>query len=59
MLTLLDLLPLPINEITSLDVKKKEKLVQKIHEEARQHILKQISKILPMQTKDESKSYFN
>lgn len=39
-LTPLDLLPLPVNKITSLDGKKKAEKVKKIHEEARQHILK-------------------
>ncbi|XP_012857029.1 PREDICTED: uncharacterized protein LOC105976300 [Erythranthe guttata] len=35
-----DLLPLPINEISSLDGKRKAELVKKIHEEAREHIVK-------------------
>jgi hypothetical protein len=39
-LTPLDLIPLPVNEISSLDGKKKADMVKKIHEEARQNILK-------------------
>ncbi|OWM75173.1 hypothetical protein CDL15_Pgr010266 [Punica granatum] len=38
-LTPLDLTPLPIGEIVSLDGKRKAELVKKIHEEARNHIL--------------------
>ncbi|PKI72277.1 hypothetical protein CRG98_007351, partial [Punica granatum] len=36
----LDLIPLPMSEISSLDGKKKADTVKKIHEEARQYILK-------------------
>ena len=39
-LTPLDLLPLPINERTSLDGQKKVEMVKKLHESARQHIEK-------------------
>ncbi|KAF7835592.1 putative gag-pol polyprotein [Senna tora] len=38
-LTPLDLVPLPVNEIASLDGKRKAELVRKIHEEARLHVL--------------------
>ncbi|KAF7832765.1 hypothetical protein G2W53_015098 [Senna tora] len=38
-LTPLDLMPLPVNEIASLDGKRKAELVRKIHEEARLHVL--------------------
>ncbi|KAF7832500.1 hypothetical protein G2W53_014833 [Senna tora] len=38
-LTPLDLMPLPVNEIASLDGKRKPELVRKIHEEARLHVL--------------------
>jgi hypothetical protein len=37
-LTLLDLLPLPVNEKTSLDGQKKAEMVKKLHESVRQHI---------------------
>lgn len=43
-LTPLDLIPLPVKEISSLDGKKKAELVKKIHEEARLHIQKQNEK---------------
>ena len=39
-LTPLDLLPLPINEMTSLDGQKKAEMVKKLHESVRQHIEK-------------------
>uniref|UniRef100_A0A2N9I8K8 Reverse transcriptase n=1 Tax=Fagus sylvatica TaxID=28930 RepID=A0A2N9I8K8_FAGSY len=39
-LTLLDLLPLPVNERTSLDGQKKAEMVKKLHESVRQHIEK-------------------
>jgi hypothetical protein len=39
-LTPLDLLPLPVNERTSLDGQKKAKMVKKLHESVRQHIEK-------------------
>ena len=39
-LTLLDLLPLPINEMTSLDGQKKAEIVKKPHESLQQHIEK-------------------
>ena len=39
-LTPLDLLPLPINEMTSLDGQKKAKMVKKLHESVRKHIEK-------------------
>jgi hypothetical protein len=39
-LTPLDLLPLPVNERTSLDGQKKAELVKKLHESVRQHIEK-------------------
>ena len=39
-LTVLDLMPLPLNEVTSLDGQKKAELVKTIHEKARQHIEK-------------------
>ncbi|KAF7821202.1 Transposon Ty3-I Gag-Pol polyprotein [Senna tora] len=47
-LTPLDLVPLPVNEIASLDGKRKAELVRKIHEEARLHVLeknKQVAKL--------------
>ena len=40
LLTVLDLMPLPLNEVTSLDGQKKVELVKTIHEKARQHIEK-------------------
>ena len=39
-LTPLDLLPLAVNEMTSLDSQKKAKMVKKLHESVRQHIEK-------------------
>ena len=39
-LTPLDLLPLPINEMTSLDGEKKTEMVKKLHESVRKHIEK-------------------
>ena len=39
-LTPLELLPLPVNERTSLDGQKKAKMVKKLHESVRQHIEK-------------------
>jgi hypothetical protein len=39
-LTPLDLLPLPVNERTSLDGQKKSEMVKKLHESVRQHIEK-------------------
>ena len=39
-LTPLDLLPLPANEITSLDGQKKAEMVKKLHESVWQHIEK-------------------
>ena len=39
-LTPLDLLPLPVNEMTSLDGEKKAEMVKKLHESVRQHIEK-------------------
>jgi hypothetical protein len=39
-LTPLDLIPLPVHEISSLDGKRKAELVKNIHEQARQHIEK-------------------
>ena len=39
-LTPLDLLPLPINEMTSLDGEKKVEMVKKLHESVRKHIQK-------------------
>ena len=39
-LTPLDLLPLPVNEKTSLDGQKKVEMVKKLHESIRQHIEK-------------------
>ena len=39
-LTPLDLLPLPINEMTRLDGQKKAEMVKKLHESVRQHIEK-------------------
>ena len=43
-LTPLDLLPLPVNEMTSLDGQKKAKMVKKLHESVRQHIEKKNEK---------------
>ena len=40
LLTPLDLLPLPVNEMTSLDGQKKAEMVKKLHESVRQHIKK-------------------
>ena len=37
-LTPLDLLPLPVNEVTSLDGQKKADMVKKLHESVQQHI---------------------
>ena len=39
-LTPLDLLPLPVNEMTSLDGEKKAEMVKKLHESVRKHIEK-------------------
>ena len=39
-LTSLDLLPLPVNERTSLDGQKKAEILKKLHESIRQHIEK-------------------
>ena len=39
-LTPLDLLPLPVNKMTSLDGQKKAEMVKKLHESVRQHIEK-------------------
>ena len=39
-LTPLDLLPLPINEMTSLDGQKNAEMVKKLHESVRKHIEK-------------------
>ena len=39
-LTPLDLLPLPVNEMTSLDGQKKAEMVKKLHENVQQHIEK-------------------
>ena len=39
-LTPLDLLPLQVNEMTSLDGQKKVKMVKKLHENVQQHIEK-------------------
>ena len=39
-LTSLDLLPLPVNEMTSLDGQKKVEMVKKLHESVQQHIEK-------------------
>ena len=39
-LTPLDLLPLPVNKMTSLDDQKKAEMVKKLHESVRQHIEK-------------------
>uniref|UniRef100_A0A7N2MS55 Reverse transcriptase n=1 Tax=Quercus lobata TaxID=97700 RepID=A0A7N2MS55_QUELO len=39
-LTPLDLLPLPVNEMTSLDGQKKAEMLKKLHESVRQHIEK-------------------
>ena len=39
-LTPLDLLPLPVNEMTSLDGKKKAEMVKKLHESVQKHIEK-------------------
>ena len=39
-LTLLDLLLLPVNEMTSLDGEKKAEMVKKLHESVRKHIEK-------------------
>ena len=39
-LTLLNLLPLPVNEMTSLDGQKKPEMVKKLHESIQQHIKK-------------------
>ena len=39
-LTPLDLIPLPLSEVSSLDGKRKADMVKKMHEEARQHIQK-------------------
>ena len=39
-LTPLDLLPLPVNEMTSLDGEKKAKMVKKLHESVRKHMEK-------------------
>ena len=39
-LTLLDLLPLPVNEMASLDGQKKAEMVKKLHESVRQLIEK-------------------
>ena len=39
-LTPLDLLPLPVNEMTSLDGQKKVEMVKKLHESVQQHIEK-------------------
>ena len=39
-LTPLDLLPLPVNEVTSLDGQKKADMVKKLHESVQQHIEK-------------------
>ena len=43
-LTLLDLMPLPVNEIASLDRKRKADLVKQIHELTWQHIEKKNEK---------------
>lgn len=40
LLAVLELMPLPLHEITSLDGKRKVELVKSIHEKARQHIEK-------------------
>ena len=39
-LTPLDLLPLPVNKMTSLDAQKKTEMVKKLHESVWQHIEK-------------------
>ena len=43
LLTPLDLLPLPVNEMTSLDGQKKAEMVKKLHKSVRQHIEKKMS----------------
>ena len=40
LLTLLDLLPLLVNEMTNLDGQKKAEMVKKLHKSVRQHIEK-------------------
>jgi hypothetical protein len=42
-LTPLDLLPLPVNERTSLDGQKKAKMVKKLHESVQQQIEKKLA----------------
>ena len=46
-LTPLDLLPLPVNEMTSLDSQKKAKMVKKLHESVQQHIERKMSNMRP------------
>jgi hypothetical protein len=58
-LTSLDLLPLPINEMTSLDGQKKAEMVKKLHVSVRQHIEKKMSNMRPRPTRVVDKSSLN
>ena len=57
-LTPLDLIPLPVSEISSLDGKKKAEMVKKIHEEARQHLMKKNEQYAAQANKGRKKVIF-
>ena len=58
-LTPFDLLPLPVNERTSLDGQKKAEMVKKLHESVRQHIKRKMSNIQPKPIRAVDKSSLN
>ena len=55
-LTPLDLLSLPVNEMTSLDGEKKAEMVKKLHESVRQHIEKKNEQYATKNQQGSSKS---
>ena len=58
-LTPLDLLPLSVNEMTSLDGEKKAEMVKKLHESVRKHIEKKMSNMRPKPTRAVDKFSLN
>ena len=58
-LTPLDLLALPVNEMTSLDGQKKAKMVKKLHESVQQHIKKKNEQYATKANKGRRKSSLN
>jgi len=55
----LDLLPLPVNKMTSLDGQKKVKMVKKLHESVRQHLEKKNEQYAAKANKGRRQLIFN